>query len=133
MEVKEHEGRGKAQGFTLVELLLAIVVVGVLTSVAIVGTGAVVDKGSAGSCRATADSARAATAIYYTNSNQSTFPSDFFQLTSPQKTLAIDSRVTPNPTSTPALAPGDTVLTGSGWTLTMSGGGATEPSFACAS
>ena len=132
MDLGEHESRGKAQGFTLVELLLAIVVVGVLTSVAIVGTGAVADKGSASSCGATADSARAASAIYFTNSNQSTFPSDFFQLTLPEKVLDIGSRVTPNPTSTPALAPGDKVLTGSGWTLTMSGGGATEPSFACA-
>jgi hypothetical protein len=107
------------------------VVVGVLTAVAIVGIGGLVDNGKTAACQSSADAAKAASAVYYANSSPSKFPTDFFQLTSPNKTYDIPSGVTPNETSTPALAAGNKVLTGKNWTLTMSLGGTVAPKFDC--
>jgi len=83
-------------------------------------------ESGADSCQALGDASKAASAVFYANSSPSSFPSDYFDLTSPQKVLDIPSGVTPNPP-----AAGDKVLTGKGWTLTMSAGGATAPIFTC--
>lgn len=125
MEMQEQKDQEREQGFTLIELLIAIVVVGVLTAVAIVGIGGLVDNGKTAACQSTADAAKAASAVFYANSGSpGTFPVDFHDLTTPNKVLDIPSSVTP---SAPAV--GDKALTGKGWTLTMSGGGATAPVF----
>ena len=52
-------------GFTLVELLIAIVVVGVLVAVAVVGINGLVDRGENSACRVTLDAANHAAAAYY--------------------------------------------------------------------
>jgi prepilin-type N-terminal cleavage/methylation domain-containing protein len=118
-QARKHEG-----GFTLIELLIAIVVVGVLTSVAIVGIGGLTDNGSHAACEATKDAARVASTVFYANSGTNTFPSDFFDLTSPNPLLAIPSGVAPQ-----VPADGDQMLTGTGWTLTMTGTGSAAPTF----
>ena len=116
----EYTEERKEQGFTLIELLIAIVVVGILTAVAIVGIAGLTDKGTTSACNATYDATKAAIAVHF--ANQSAYPTDWHDMTaaSPQPELELNSGITPNPP-----AAGDKVITGKGWTLTLSGGGAT--------
>jgi prepilin-type N-terminal cleavage/methylation domain-containing protein len=125
--MNEYTQDRNEKGFTLIELLIAIVVVGVLTAVAIVGIGGLTDNGKTAACQATADAAKAASAVFFANSANGTFPSDFHDLIAPKKVLDIPSSVTPT-----APAVGDKVLTGKSWTLTMALGNTVAPTFTCA-
>ena len=78
-----HRGR-VSDGFTLIEILIAIVLVGILSAVAVVGIRNWVSKGSASACTASADASAAASAEYYVSYR--TYPADFGALTT-----AIDS------------------------------------------
>lgn len=117
----------RERGFTLVELLIAIVVVGVLTAVATVGMNSVVDKGEKSACQASADAAKAASSVFYANSTPGAFPADFHSLTTPKMLFEIPNGVTPQ-----APAAGDVALVGKGWTLQMTPGTASQaPDFSC--
>jgi prepilin-type N-terminal cleavage/methylation domain-containing protein len=125
----------KEEGFTLIELLIAIVVVGILTAVAIVGIGGLTDNGKTAACQATADAAKAASAVFYANSTTNTFPVDFGELVGPPVVLDVPSGVTAaatvaGPFHTPPVT-GDKVLKGKNWTLAMTGGNTTAPVFTC--
>ena len=116
-------------GFTLIELLIAIVVVGVLTAVAIVGIAGLTNNGGSAACQATADAAKAASAVFYANGDGSSspgankYPVSFTELQGPPVVLDIPSGV---------QVTDGTHLTGKGWVLTMTPGTATvAPTFTC--
>ena len=114
------------KGFTLIELLIAIVVVGILTAVAIVGIGGLIDNGAKGACRASADAAKAATAVHY--SNQGSYPTTFAQMTGASpKELDVPLDVTDT---------GTTLRKGTAasptWTLTMNNPGLATINYTCA-
>jgi prepilin-type N-terminal cleavage/methylation domain-containing protein len=111
-------------GFTLVEILIAIVLVGVLSAVAVVGISGLVRTGSAASCNTSLDAARTGSNVYFTGSNA--FPTTLLQMTSASSpSLQLASNVRLDVAGTSASGPG--------WTLTMTPGvGAAAPTFACA-
>lgn len=127
MKTQERTHEQRERGFTLIEMLIVVVVVGILTAVAIVGIGGLTDNGQVSACQASADAAKAASAVYFANSSPSTFPADFNNLITPKRVYEIPSGVTPQ-----APATGTVVLVGKGWTLTMTPGSASQaPKFAC--
>jgi prepilin-type N-terminal cleavage/methylation domain-containing protein len=111
------------QGFTLVEILIAIVLVGILSVVVIVGISNLTESGSSAACKASQDAATTGSRAYLASAG--TYPTTLTQMTSPPKpSLELPSGVTVDPTGMSA--------TGSGWTLTMTPGAAgASPTFAC--
>ncbi|MFN8021541.1 MAG: prepilin-type N-terminal cleavage/methylation domain-containing protein [Acidimicrobiales bacterium] len=109
------------RGFTLVEILVAIVVVGILSAVVVVSVGNLTTKGSAASCATSADAARAASTVYLTSNGA--FPTTFTQLVS-SSALSLPSGVTIDGSGTNA--------SGSGWVLALTPGtGGNPPTFRC--
>ncbi|HEY7627692.1 MAG TPA: type II secretion system protein [Ilumatobacteraceae bacterium] len=123
------------KGFTLVEILIAIVLVGILAAVAVVGISNLVSKGSSSACTATADSAKAATAVYF--ASHQAYPADFLALTvdavnGPALTLPAGVSATTGTGAEPwAIVAGiKAVKNGSAWTLTMDTT-KSPPTFTC--
>lgn len=122
-------GEQDDKGFTLIEILIAIVLVGILSAVAVVGISNLVGQGGKSACTASADSAKAGSAVYFASNNR--YPANFLELTAAGTTgapMTLPSGVTPSPILATTLA----VQSGTAWTLTMSPGtlGA-APTFAC--
>jgi type IV pilus assembly protein PilA len=69
--------RTNQRGFTLVELLLTIVVVGILSSIAIVGIGGLTHTAKAATCKPTMDAAKVAVTSYFAKQNPNQYPSGF--------------------------------------------------------
>ena len=111
----------KHKGFTLIEVLIAIVVVGILSAVVIIGIGALTDKGSESACQASADAARAASTVHYANTGA--YPATLYAMTiTTPKELELPTGV--------SVAVNANSTTGGTWTLTMTPGvGALPPSF----
>src|SRR4051812_46755750 len=70
------------RGFTLVELLVAIVVVGILTATAIIGIAGLTDTSKKATCQTTLDASRAAVVSYYTRTTPHAYPASFDVMTS---------------------------------------------------
>ncbi|HEX3088763.1 MAG TPA: type II secretion system protein [Ilumatobacteraceae bacterium] len=132
------DGEQDDKGFTLIEILIAIVLVGILSAVAVVGISNLVSKGSSASCNATGDSAKAASAVYFA-ANANSYPTTFTALTTAGSTgaaltlpsgVAINTGTTDsNPTTVVA---GMQLHSGTSWYLTMTAGsGTAAPTFVC--
>ena len=109
-------------GFTLIEILIAIVLIGILSAVAVVGISSLVSKGTSASCKATRDSASAASAVYF--GVNSKYPATWAELTGgTPPALTLPSSVTAaGQVATAAGTPAP-------WTITMTAGTATTPTL----
>lgn len=128
-------GEQDDKGFTLIEILIAIVLVGILSAVAVVGISNLVSKGGTSACQASADAAKAGTAVYFASNNA--YPTTIAQMvTGGQMTLPTGVSTNTGISASPATPTGVAIgmqTTGASWYLTMSAplvaGGA--PTFAC--
>jgi prepilin-type N-terminal cleavage/methylation domain-containing protein len=102
-----HRSRAM-RGFTLVEILISIVLVGILSAVAVVAVGRLTGEGNAAACSASADAARAAVDVHRTATGSE--PRSFTDLTT--------SRSLELPTGT-RLDPTAKVLIADQWQLVM--------------
>ena len=111
------------RGFTLVEVVIAIVLVGILSSVVVVGVGQLTNRGTSASCAASQDAARAAATVHFGSTGS--YPTTFTQLTAgspPALMLPLGATVN---------ATGDVVTVGS-WSLRLlPGSGSSAPTFTC--
>jgi prepilin-type N-terminal cleavage/methylation domain-containing protein len=110
------------EGFTLVEIVIAIVLVGILSAVAVVGIGSLTSKGSQSACKASMDAAKAASVVHF--ASNATYPTSLTQMTTgASPALTLPDGVTIDVTGL------HTVMAGNNWTLTMTVG--PPPTFAC--
>jgi prepilin-type N-terminal cleavage/methylation domain-containing protein len=121
-----HSSRSRDRGFTLVEILIAIVVVGILAAVVVVGVSALTSKSGSAACTASLDAAKSASIVHYTNTGA--FPTTFTDMT---------AATPPNPAelTLPAAVTVDAtglIASGSNWSLTLTPGAAgVAPTFTC--
>jgi prepilin-type N-terminal cleavage/methylation domain-containing protein len=110
-------------GFTLVEILIAIVLVGILSAVVVVGVGSLTSKGSAAACSASMDAARTGSVAWLTSNGS--YPATLTAMTGAvPPALSLPSGVT--------IDASGKVASTSNWTLTMTAGTAGgPPTFAC--
>lgn len=121
MNIETTTAPSRDRGFTLVEILVAIVVAGILAAVAIIGIASLTDSGGDSACEASRDAAKTAATVHYANTGA--WPTTFTSMTSTNpKELEVPSGVTVN----------STTLVGDNWTLTLTpGAGSNGPTFAC--
>lgn len=111
------------RGFTLVEILIAIVLVGILSTVVVVGVGNLTSTGSAAACTASADAANTGVNTYF--ATNAAYPTSLTQLTS----AVPPALVLPSGVSIDASG---LVASSTGWTMAMStDGSGGPPVFLC--
>lgn len=113
------------KGFTLIEILVAIVVVGILSAVAVIGISSLTAKSGSAACATSRDAAIAGSTVHYTNSGS--FPTKLSDMTGAAPSeLNLPASVTLDATGT--------IATGNGWTLTLTpGASGAAPTVACGS
>jgi len=105
-----------------VEILIAIVLVGILSAVVVVGVSNLTSKGGDAACAASLDAAKAGSQVYLASNGS--YPTTFTQMTSgASPALTVPSGVTANANGA--------AMTGSGWTLTLWAAGSAAPVFTC--
>ena len=130
----QSDGEREDKGFTLIEILIAIVLVGILSAVAVVGISNLVSKGTASACTASNDAAKAASTVYFASNN--VFPTTMAAMvTGGQFTLPTGMGTNAAVSAAPANPTGIAIglqTTGATWYLTMTAGVAgSAPTFAC--
>jgi general secretion pathway protein G len=70
--VQSRAGKGSDKGFTLVELLIVIVILGILATVTVFAVRGITDKGKTSSCAADKSTIQTAIESYF--ANNSTYP-----------------------------------------------------------
>ena len=122
---RHHRQPNRDKGFTLVEILISIVLVGVLSAVVVVGVGNLTSKGTTSACAASLDAAKAGAIVYY-STNANAYPTTLSQMTTASPAILT------LPTGVTVTAPANVAATGNGWTLTMTAGvSGNPPTFAC--
>ena len=116
----QGDGRQDDKGFTLIEILIAIVLVGILSAVAVVGISNLVSKGTKSACTATRDASTAASAVFFTSNAR--YPINFTELTTP----LVATPLVPAPLTLPTgvtvgATPFTSLSSGASWTLNMTG------------
>lgn len=120
MDLEHDPDRPRADGFTLVEIVIAIVLVGVLSAVVVVGVSRITGKGESAACTASRDAAESASVSYFALHGQ--YPDTIPQMVSGDQLTLADGVTVTDPL----------VASGSGWSLTMVPlGPATKPVFNC--
>src|SRR4051794_27344052 len=71
----------RKRGFNLVEILLAVTLVGVLTAAAIMGLSGIADSANRATCQTTLDASRAAVFSYYSSRVPHAYPPSFDVMT----------------------------------------------------
>jgi prepilin-type N-terminal cleavage/methylation domain-containing protein len=113
-----EERQNGDRGFTLVEIVIAIVLVGVLSAVVVVGVGRLNTSGSTAACQASADAARAAVTTHFAQTGSS--PASLSEMVA-SGSLVLPSGVAVDPSGLKASA--------ATWQLTMAIG--TSATFTC--
>ncbi len=142
---RQGTGRREDNGFTLVEILIAIVLVGILSAVVVVGIGSLTNKGAKSACAASLDAAKAGSVVYYATQNK--YPATLRVMTqattganAAPAALELPTGVTVGAGAvvaplTPAAAAGMQARAGTGgttWQLTMTAGASgAKPTFVC--
>lgn len=109
------------RGFTLVEVVVAVVLVGVLVAVAVVGVSRLTSQGSAAACVASADAGRGASSVHFATAGA--YPATFTHM------VSTGSMTVP---AGAQIASGGRALTGSGWQVQLrSTGPGAPPRFEC--
>ena len=118
-----HSTQSRDEGFTLIEILIAIVVVGILSAVVVIGISSLTSKGNSTACGTSKDAAVAAAVVHYANTGSYPLKMSDMTTASPVE-LALPSNIT--------VAAGGMATTGATWTLTMTAGAAgVAPAFIC--
>jgi prepilin-type N-terminal cleavage/methylation domain-containing protein len=119
----DANGNREDKGFTLVEILIAIVLVGILSAVVVVGISNLTSKGSESACKASADAAKAGSIVYY-STNGYQYPKSIAEMvkTDPAALTLPDGVV---------LSDDGLVAVGDGWKMSMSSSGGGAPTFTC--
>ncbi|HEY7627297.1 MAG TPA: prepilin-type N-terminal cleavage/methylation domain-containing protein [Ilumatobacteraceae bacterium] len=133
----DHRKQRGDKGFTLIEILIAIVLVGILSAVAVVGISNLTSKGAKSACSASLDAAKAASVVYFTSNGA--YPTTLTQMTTAQPNVpapfSLPSGVTINAAAVGAPYPAAANMqakSGTSWYLTMTAGaGGAAPTFVC--
>ena len=111
------------EGFTLIEILIAIVLVGILSAVVVIGVGSLTDSGETSACTASLDAAKASSVVHFANTGA--YPLTFTAMTGTNPPELV-------PPSQVTTAVNGLSMTANGWTLTMTPGtNGAAPTFAC--
>lgn len=118
-----HSTQSRDEGFTLIEILIAIVVVGILSAVVVIGVSSLTSKGNSTACNASKDAGVAAAVVHYANTGS--YPATLLAMTTASPVeLTLPSNIT--------VAAGGLATTGATWTLTMTAGASgAAPTFVC--
>ena len=82
---KKRAGEG---GFTLIELMIVIVILGILAAIVVFAVGGITDRGETSACKANVKTVEVAVEAYYAKQNPGAYPPDLATLTvAPNKFL----------------------------------------------